>query len=292
MAIIIRNRLKRMLPAFKAKSVGIRLYAAPRAYLGIGDAIQFSSLPENFFRNYGQCLIDIDHHWIFDHNPYVIRYDKTDHYRPELVVDLWQDCDHLKCNMRKLPTAPAVYTSNAEANLSIMAHLFEVRPKVFLNRPRLYKFEDYPFEDRHMILLHTTGRSNGEMPSFLIEHILKKYGRNERYQLAQLMGPKDRPIEGIAHWIPATPWAAAGVISKALMFIGVDSGPAWIASCYPDVRVKKVRLTRPWGVVGNWFDWIPQQCGHPQSHWDDLGLFELYNLEEFDTGIFKSWRRI
>lgn len=290
MAVIIRNRLKRLLPAFKAKTVGIRLYAHPRAYLGIGDAVQFSSLPENFFRNYGQCLVDLDHHWIFDHNPYVIRFDKNEPQMPDLVIDLWRDFELLKCNMRKLQYSPLVFTSNAEANLSIFAHVFEARPKIFLNRPRLYCYEDYPIEKRQLILLHTTGRSNGAMPDFLIEHIVNKYGPTG--ELVQIAGPKDKIVDKLPILRPINIWAAAEIISQARMFIGVDSGLAWIAACYPDVQIKKIRLTKPWGVVGNWHDWVPLQLGHPASHWDDPGIFELYNLEDFDAGIFKSWRRI
>ena len=287
MFVYLKKRLERLTPCFKAKTVGIRLYPAPRSYLGIGDAIQFSSLPENYFRNYGQCLIDIDKHWVFDYNPYVIR---IDDYSPDIVIDLWQDCDLLKCNMRKSHTSPQVFTSNAEANLSIFRNVLEKKPKVFLNRPRLYKFEQYNFEKRKWIFLHTTGRSNGPMPDFLIKHIIDKY----KYTgfLVQIAGPNDKIVDGLHVVRPKNLWEAAELISKARMFIGPDSGLAWIAACYPDVQVKKVRLTEPWGIVGSWPEWVPLQTNHPQSHWDDLSLFELYNLEDFDRGIFKSWRRI
>ena len=287
MAIHILNRLKRKLPAFKAKSVGIRLYPAPRSYLGIGDAIQFSSLPENFFRNTGQCLIDIDRHWIFDHNPYVIR--TREAVRPEITIDLWQDCELLKCNYRKSLDAPKVYTSNAEANFSIFTNVLNLRGKLYVKRPRLYRFENYPYEKRQWILLHTTGRSNGEMPDYVIDHILEKY---KNRWLVQIAGPNDKIVPGIEVFRPKTIWDAAEIISKSLMFIGVDSGLAWIAACYPDVVVKKIRLRNPWGAVGNWDEWVPLQLGNGQSHWDDTTLFQLYNLEDTDRGIFNSWKRL
>lgn len=291
MTILRKKRLKRRMPAFKAKSIGVRLYASPRAYLGIGDALQFSSLPENFFRNYGQCLIDIDHHWIFDHNPYVIRFEKgNENFLPEIVVDLWQDVERFKSDMRRSSFAPKVFTSNAEAILSIMQNVIEGRPKVYLNHPRLYYSEGYPFEKREMILLHTTGRSNGEMPDYLIDHVVKKYKPTGK--LVQIAGPKDKIVPGLPLIRTATLWAAAEVISRSRLFIGPDSGLAWIAACYPDVQIKKIRLTKPWGVVGNWHDWVPLQLNHPASHWDDTTLFQLYNLEDFDSGIFKSWREI
>lgn len=287
-AILRVRRLKRLLPAFKAKTIGIRLYPAPRSYLGIGDSIQFTSLPENFFRNTGQCLIDVDHHWVFNHNPYVIRLEKG--ILPDLSIDLWQDCDHLKCNYRKSFGSPRVYTSNAEANYSIIKNVLGGNGQIFLKRPRLYHCEDYPYEKRELILLHTTGRSNGEMPDYVIEHIVKKYGPTGN--LVQIAGPKDKIVPGLRVIRPFNVMAGAELISKAKMFIGVDSGLAWVAACYPDVIVKKIRLTRPWGVVGSWDEWVPLEVGHPQSHWDDPTIFQLYNLEDEDHGIFSSWRKL
>ena len=41
--------------------------------IGIGDAIQFTSLPENYYRTTGKKLVDVSHHWVFDKNPFVLR---------------------------------------------------------------------------------------------------------------------------------------------------------------------------------------------------------------------------
>ena len=41
--------------------------------VGLGDKVQFSSLPEVFYKWYGIKLIDAKKHWVFDHNPYVER---------------------------------------------------------------------------------------------------------------------------------------------------------------------------------------------------------------------------
>src|SRR6202167_1343909 len=55
-----------------------------RGASGLGDKLQFSSFPENYFRNAGEKVIDVDRSWIFDHNPYVER-DKV----PDRMIDLW-----------------------------------------------------------------------------------------------------------------------------------------------------------------------------------------------------------
>jgi hypothetical protein len=41
--------------------------------IGIGDGIQFSSVPENYFIATGKKLYDVSKPWFFDHNPYVTR---------------------------------------------------------------------------------------------------------------------------------------------------------------------------------------------------------------------------
>ena len=51
---------------------------------GLGDKLQFSSFPENHFRNTGEKVVDLDRSWIFDHNPYVVR--DAPHDR---ALDLW-----------------------------------------------------------------------------------------------------------------------------------------------------------------------------------------------------------
>src|ERR1019366_3384117 len=39
----------------------------------MGDKLQFASFPENYYRNTGEKLIDLDCLWIYDHNPFVVR---------------------------------------------------------------------------------------------------------------------------------------------------------------------------------------------------------------------------
>jgi hypothetical protein len=67
-------------PRLDASMLGITFKGAS----GLGDKLQFSSLPENYFRNTGEKVIDVDRSRIFDHNPYVER-DKV----PDRVIDLW-----------------------------------------------------------------------------------------------------------------------------------------------------------------------------------------------------------
>jgi hypothetical protein len=243
-----------------------------RKNIGVGDALQFSSVPENYFRGTGKMLVDVSEHWFFDHNPYVVR--KTE---PELpVVELW----NFGPKQREFPKPrPSVYLSNAESHAAVMG----VTAKLI--RPRLYRFEDYPFEKREMILLHTHGRSHGAMPTHVIEHVLKKYKGAPLFHIGL---PSD-PDLGIPKLPTSNLWELAAIISKARMFIGMDSGPSWIAACYPDVVSKKIR-TKP--GLEELAKWVPLEIANIHAHWDDKGLFQIYNVSEDDLGFTQSYRKI
>lgn len=240
---------------------------------GIGDGVQFTSLPENYFRATGKKLIDVSHPWYLDFNPFVTREDALEGD----VIELW--------NWPKKYEWPkvrdGVYLSNAE----IHASLFGVTP--VLTRPRLYKFEEFPFEDREMILFHPFGRSHGSLPEHVIEHVINKYSlTGSLYQIGSI----EDPDLGLPRIITPTLWELAQVISEARMLIGVDSGPSWIAACYPDVVVKKVR-TKFQDGFGEAKDWVPLDISNPHSHWDDR-LFQIHQTSEDDVGAFPSYRRL
>lgn len=243
-----------------------------RDNIGIGDKVQFSSLPENYFRATGQKLVDVSRAWIFDHNPFVVR-----GVTPEKAVELW--------NFPKKWEWPrpraAVYQSNAE----IWSRLFGATPALI--RPRLYRYEDFPYHEREMILFQTHGKSHGTMPDYVIEHVLKKYGPTKRLYHVGL--PSD-PDYGIPKIKTPTLWDLVAVISRAQMLIGPDSGPAWIAACYPDVLVKKVRLRNVHGYKP--FDeWVPLEIDNIHSHWDDRA-FMVYNKFEDDIGFTMTYRKL
>lgn len=250
--------------------------------IGIGDAVQFTSLPENYFKHTGQKLIDVDKHWVFDHNPYIDRETRPD---PNQIFKIWNHRPFIQpkgpdnLSKEQAHVRMNTFLSNAE----IHARLYDV--PVVLNRPRLYQFEDYPFKDRNMILVHIQGKSHGTMPAHIIDHIISKYSKMRLFQIGL---PTDLDI-GIPRIKTETLWQLASVIARARMFIGMDSGPSWIAACYPDVVIKKVR-TRP--VDPQTFkDWIPLDFANIHSHWDDR-LAQIHNVTEEDIGFTWSYKRI
>ncbi len=78
------------------------------------------------------------------------------------------------------------------------------------------------------------------MPDHVIDHIIKKYGHR-----AKEVGHPDTPGIGIPKIKTETPWELVQQISRCNEFIGIDSGPAWIATCFPHIKTKKLhRITK------------------------------------------------
>jgi hypothetical protein len=244
--------------------------------VGIGDGVQFTSLPENFFKATGKKLIDLSQPWYLDHNPYTIR---DPNIVPKKTIELWNYPKVYEWN----PPRNSVYMTNAEIHCSVLGI---THPTVI--RPQLYQFEHYPFSLRMKILFHACGRSHGPLPDHVIKHVIEKYKHTGN--LYQIGLPGD-PDLGIPRIHTPTLWDLVKVISEARMLIGVDSGPAWIAACYPDVVVKKVRIRFQFGYCEP-KDWVPLDVKNEHSFWDDQSLFQIYNCFEEDCGFTQSYRKL
>lgn len=247
--------------------------------IGVGDALQFSSVPENYYQETGRKLLDVSKPWFFDHNPYVVR---DDSIKPEKTIEMW----NFSPQQWPWPVPERLNNQTYLCQAEIFSRVFGV-PHPKLNRPRLYKFEDYPYAERHLIALHIDGKSHGIMPRHVVEHVLKKYGPTG--QLVQIgTNNENVGIPGIPHLKTPTLWDLAEALSKCRMFIGVDSGPAWVASCYPDVIVKKLRTKPTHDVLLNW---TPLAVNNVHSHWDDR-CQQIFNSSEHDIGFTSSYRKI
>lgn len=236
--------------------------------IGIGDAVQFTSAPENYFRATGQKVVDVQRHWVFDHNPYVIRGAP----RPMKTFELW--------NYKPEPSPRhGVYLSLAERYTHIMG------VPCVMSRPRLYRFEEpIKFSSRRLILFQTEGVSHGPMPAHIIKHVKEKYGGPDLYQF----GLPSMPDVGLPRICPVDLWDCARILSEAKIFIGLDSGPSWISACYSDVVTKIVRTKPTLNVLK---DWVPLNSSNIHSHWDDRARM-VYNPSDDDVGFTWGYRRI
>lgn len=231
---------------------------------GIGDQVTVSSFPENFFKNYNLKLVDIHKCWIFDHNPYVVRDIRADIVLHHLDTQL----NIINNNSRQ----------NWKSDAEEICHNFSL-PKMYLRRPRLYKYED-SVTQKDLVVVHTTGNTVGQMPEHVIKQIEKNY---DGYDIVQIGLDSDArtPFRKLLN---LNKWETAEIVSKAAIFIGVNSGFYHIANCYPKVR-KKIVLHELNEDALNQFEPKKQSIS---TEWYDYNI-EYFNISEFDIGATNSY---
>lgn len=232
---------------------------------GIGDKIQFSAIPENYYKSTGEKLVDIEKCWVFDHNPYVLR----GNYQLESSVNLW--------NLQ--------LTKEALSKEELFNEIFEI--KTFLRHPRLYIYEDLT-PDYYSITIHTNGKSRGgEMSQKIIDQIIKNYPNHKIYQIGGKEDKKTPFIDSKGLSI----WETAKLIASCGTFIGVNSSMMNLAKCYPKVR-KKVLFNEK-----NCPDWRGNEelktfkPVSPKDTWIDYN-WEYFNTTEADIGITNTYFKI
>lgn len=260
--------------------LGITMAGNARKFLGLGDQIQLTSFPENFFKNTGEKLIDIDKNFLFNYNPYIIR-DKN----PESVLDIWTMTDpsitKYSYNLKKwIP-------SLSEKNLHFAERLLNLKLKCFLRHPRLYRFEDSEINPKK-IVVHLTGISTGECPDHVANQIINNY---KGFQIHQIGYNTDKLYKGFIDSRGLDFWGSAKLISESLIFIGVSSSMMNLAFCYPRT-MKKIIITESdkdrSTIMDNMMPMDPQN-GH--YHWLDWS-FSFYNKTEDDIGVSLSYLKI
>ena len=253
---------------------------------GLGDRLQFSSFPENHYRNTGEKVVDVDRSWIFDHNPYVVR-DAV----PERIVDLWATPFPLRKGVtHEQYAAKPVFFSLAERTSTIFNHV------AYLRHPRLYRYEDLPRLEKRVVL-HTTGKrlppqvQQGEdaprvLSGEIIEHVRAAYAGWEIVQV----GSTDDVDAGVVdcRGLPDI-WDVAKLIAQASVFIGVDSGPYWLAACYPKVFRKKVLMQYPPSHLRDRF--VPMHVLNLHVHWHDLSCL-YFNRTRDDAGVTYGFTKL
>jgi hypothetical protein len=270
--------------------LGITIKGAP----GLGDKLQFSSFPENYYRNTGEKVIDLDEIWLFDHNPYVVRGvapTKVNH----LFIEPWPAMKGV--NYKDFIAKP-VFFSLAERACSIFGHTD------YLRHPRLYRFEDLPMLEKRVVL-HTTGQLSDHLtgePSppksqfgedqarvlseEILEHVRRVYSG---YEIIQIGSKQDRDARVIdCRGLPDI-WETVKIVAQASVFIGVDSGPYWIAACYPRVFRKKVMVQYSAEYLRRHF--VPMHMLQGHVHWHDYSCL-YFNRTTEDAGVTYSYLKL
>jgi|688.fasta_scaffold04618_19 hypothetical protein len=230
---------------------------------GIGDKIQFAALPQIFFENIGEKVVDISNAWVYDYNPYVIR-DKT--IACDKILNLW-DLSHKYIANNYLSSSERFFL-NSEFNFF----------KINLRHPRLYKFEEIKIIPNR-IVIHTEGKSEGgSINDDVIAHIEKKYSN---FEIIQVGGKFDKKTNFVSY-LGLNIWDTVEIIASASIFIGVNSGMMNIANCYPRVN-KKIILNR------NDLDTLSPL--NKNTGWLDYNI-QYFNQSLNDIGITNSYYKI
>lgn len=232
-------------------------------YLGIGDRIQFSLIPENIFYLTGEKIYDINNSWVFDYNPFVER--GLPSSKIDKIIDPWEMSRNFGYGFK----------SHAERFFDYYNKAYGTKFKDFkLRHPRLYAFENNKI-NFNRILIHTTGKSERvPLSDEVIDHIEKKY---KNYEIIQIGGKEDKPTPFIQK-LGLSIWETVELISSSIMFIGVNSGMMNIANCYPRVW-KKILLPRdlesftPLSKDNVWFDYNNSYYNYTE---DDIGATFSY----------------
>ena len=260
--------------------LGVTMAGNARKFLGLGDQIQLTSIPENFFKNTGEKVIDLDNNFLFDYNPYIIR-----NQNPSKVLDIWTMTDPTITkyfyNLKKwIP-------SLSEKNLHFAERLLNLKFKCFLRHPRLYKFEDSIINPKK-IVVHLTGISTGECPEKIAKQIMENY---EGFEIHQIGYKEDKYYNGFIDSRGLNFWDSAKLISESLIFIGVSSSMMNLAFCYPRV-VKKIIITESDNERAQIMDnMMPMDTENGHYHWLDWS-FCFYNKTEDDIGVSFSYKKI
>lgn len=248
--------------------IGVDLRRCP----GVGDVIQFSSLPFNFLKNTGEKLIDVNNHWVYDYNPYVIRGEK-----PDKVIDLWENQHNLNVRELRGEVKNSMYGMAAR-----VAESFNLK-EVYLRHNCLYKYEELETQ-KDLVVVHTNGKSEGgAMTDGFVEQIRKNYAS---YRVVQIGGKTDRDT-GFEDKRGLPIWETAEIIAQAATFIGVNSGMMHVADAYPKVR-KKILVNQYNEEQLKWF----RPSDHPRfTAWIPWNA-ELFNLTNRDIGVTMSAEKI
>jgi len=98
----------------------------------------------------------------------------------------------------------------------------------------------------------------------IIQHVRETY---RGYEIIQVGSKEDLDAQVIdCRGIPDI-WEVVSIIAQAGIFIGVDSGPYWIAASYPRIFRKKVMMQYPPEYLRNRF--VPMHLLNPHVHWHD-----------------------
>lgn len=242
-----------------------------RKHLGLGDQVQFTSFPENYFLNTGEKVVDVDNNPLFDYNPFVVR-----GITPSKVLDLWFMTAKREYTLKKW--IPSVCERNSH---------FSGLKECYIRHPKLYLHENIPLKPSQ-ICVHLTGVSTGNCPDEIADKIRENY---KGFEIIQIGLATDKRYEQFIDGRGLSFWDSAKVIAESLIFIGISSSMMNVAACYPR-GIKKIIITESDEERADVMaDMMPMDSNRGHYHWLDWG-FCFYNKTKRDIGVSFSYLKI
>ena len=238
-----------------------------------GDRISRSSLPENYYKNTGDKLVDLEGFTFLENNPFVI---KKEDIHPNTLSrverrNLWN------------------YSIGADVtHCKTMAHEICKNwglEKCYLTSPRLYRFENSYVYPKTMVI-NTTGDNQGAMSLKILNTIREKY---HDYLCYQIGGINDVDFNYDIDRRGMDFWLVAKLISESELYIGPDSFCHWIAKCYPRIRRKILLVNKNEERCENFFPRGLNDHSNPFDTWLECDGADYYNIFQQDYGITKSY---
>lgn len=242
----------------------------------LGDKLCNTSLPENYFKNTGDKLINIDSLDFFKYNPYVID-GKDIHPNTLSRVEQRSLWDYSIGNV-------------GVDHCKTMAHQTCKKwglPKCYKNSPDLYVYKNsyiYP----KTLVINTTGANKGAIPLNVLNHIRETYSN---YLIYQIGGLNDVDANCDFDRRGLTWEQSAKIISESELFIGVDSFCYWLAKCYK-IRKKIILINRSEDECERFYPRGYDDPNNPFNTWIENDGSEIYNTHESSCGITKSYLEI
>lgn len=234
----------------------------------VGDKISLvSHLPENYYLNIGEKLIDLDNLEVLDFNPYIIRGEE-----PTEIWKLWG-------------SSPITGATQAET----ICKRFGLR--CYINHPKLYKYQNIKesplYSLYNSVVFHFRGESVGMVPIEIQNYIVEKY-RRRNYWSVQVGNQLDYNCHADFDRRDNTFWETCKYVAESQEVICTDSCVFHIAHSYNTrIRVILVNKTEQelldfhplmWNFGKN-CGWIGANC-------------EIYNCFDRDVGLTRSYLNI
>lgn len=246
-----------------------------------GDLLSRSSLPENYYRNTGEKLININNLEFFKYNPFCLQ--GSDIHPNTLsrveVRDIWRF------------TVP---NADLNQNFKTMAHGICAKwrlEKCYKTNPDIYLYHEFETNKiPRSICVAPQGQTVGCVPIHILNFIRNKYPSHNLFQIG-LKTDVDANVDFDRREIGF--FESCKLVAECETMITIDSLPMWIARMYPSVRLKVILVNKdeeecrkflPLGYPfdekeNRWFSWIELNT-------------EYYNVFERDIGCTRSFLSI